>query len=124
MIKEIIASVLLALIVAAGIINMNFAIKTTDKLIEHVNTAEKQHQDGDEKAAEATLVKSLEEWVSHDQYTHIMLRHDDVDNVTEAYYELIAGLQSDSCSPALFSSLVERLTRLSEIEKPNMSSIF
>jgi hypothetical protein len=122
--KELVAAAILVLIAVCGIINIFVAKKTSDTLICEIEQAEKLLFSGDKTGAEKAVSASLEEWLKQDKYSHIMLRHDDVDNVTEAYYELLTGIQSGAEARALFSSLNERIMRLAEIEYPRLSSIF
>ncbi|NCC67898.1 MAG: DUF4363 family protein [Clostridia bacterium] len=122
--KELVAATILVLIAVCGIINISVVIKTTGTLIGEIEQAEKLLFSGDKTGAEKAVGASLEEWLKRDKYSHIMLRHDDVDNVTEAYYELLTGIQSGAEARALFASLNERLERLAEIEQPKLSSIF
>lgn len=122
--KELIAAAILILIAIGGIINISIVRKTTETITGEIDTAEKLLLGGDESGAEKAVLDSLDKWLKRDKYSHIMLRHDDVDNVTEAYYELLAGLRSDMEAPALFASLNERIERLAETEYPKLSSIF
>ena len=122
--KEIIAGAILVLIAVGGIINFSIIRKATDTLTGQMDSAEALYLSGDVSGAEEAVLDSLNEWLNRDKHTHIMLRHEDVDNVTEAYYELLAGLRSDMEARALFASLNERLERLAETEYPKISSIF
>lgn len=79
-----------------------------------------------ETREEATtlLEQSLEEWNAASRYTHIFLRHSDIDNATDAYYDLLQQLQDSETDPGpSYNYLLDQLWRIWEMEQISLGSV-
>lgn len=124
MTKELVAALILIAIPISAVINIRYIDRTTDHLMEQIDKASEQSLSGDTESASETIEDAYSEWQSHDRYAHIMLRHDEVEGVSESFAELRAELQGDGACPAHFDALIERLSGLLEMEQPSLESIF
>lgn len=123
--KEITAIVLLALIFAVSLVNLNFLENWLDELSgQAVNAAERVDK-GDPEGASDILNASLEDWLEKDSYVHIMLRHDEIDPITDEYLALLDELDSGGdATSASFGTLISHLHELQNMERISLSSIF
>lgn len=122
--KEIAAICVLIFIVALSLLNIRYITRETASLEDEIRTAQNEHSLGLDQDAEITVRRSLAQWLANEKYSHIMLRHDDVDSVTEAYYDLLEDMENGQCVPAQFEKVCSQIEKLAEIQKPKLSSVF
>lgn len=123
--REFVALSLLAIILTLTIINTYYVENKTETLTEDIETAEKLYLDGDKEGAAESVEVSFNNWQGWDSYAHILLRHTEVDLVTDAYFELLSQLESEEkVSEASFSKLKEQLNSISRMEQIKVGSIF
>lgn len=122
--KEILALTILALLIIGSVINILFVDSMTDSLMQLVDASEELYVAENYMSASTVLQQSIDRWLSYDAYAHIFLRHQEIDSVTDAYYELLDALgnENPSCR-ALYSMLKYHLKSLSDIEHPSLGSI-
>lgn len=122
--RELVAVSLILIIFALSLVNIRYVESRTDMLTNDVEAAEKLFINGDADAAISLVKESLDNWLSWEPYTHIMLRHSEVDLVTDAYYELLSKLQSEEEVPeAAYRKLKEQLRSISAMERITIGSI-
>ncbi|MGI5984811.1 MAG: DUF4363 family protein [Clostridiales bacterium] len=122
--RELVAVSLILIIFALSLVNIRYVESRTDMLTNDVEAAEKLFINGDADAAISLVKESLDNWLSWEPYTHIMLRHSEVDLVTDAYYELLSKLQSEEEVPeAAYRRLKEQLRSISAMERITIGSI-
>lgn len=122
--RELVAVSLILIIFALSLVNIRYVESRTDMLTNDVEAAEKLFINGDTDAAISLVKESLDNWLSWEPYTHIMLRHSEVDLVTDAYYELLSKLQSEEEVPeAAYRRLKEQLRSISAMERITIGSI-
>ena len=123
--REYVAGALILTIMAVTLYNTSYVERKTKILTENIETAEKIYLNGDRNKASECVEDSMDNWLSWDSYAHIMLRHSEVDLVTDAYFELLTKLQSDDSVPkASFDKLTEQLHSISRMEKVSFGSVF
>lgn len=123
--REIIAGIILVLILAASLVNIWFVDSKTDYLSGQVARAGELADEGNPEEAARVLQESLDDWKKLDKYVHIMLRHDEIDPITDEYYSLLDELDSGGeATSASFETLISRLHELAEIEHLTFDSIF
>lgn len=72
----------------------------------------------------ALLEQSLSAWNAASSYTHIFLRHSDIDNTTDAYYDLLQQLEDTETNPRPgYDYLLDQLWRIWEMERISIGSI-
>ena len=122
--REYIAVALIAAIFVLAMINVHHIESKTLALNNDIELAEKLYYDGDSDGAVSGIEKSLDTWLSWDSYSHIMLRHSEVDVITDAYYELLSELEGeDKVAEASFDKLKEALGSIADKERISLNSI-
>ena len=124
--KEIVAVVLLLLILAGNIWNR----QRLDKVIEELNSLTEEayafSKETDWTEAEDYARSAEEAWLSAHNYTHIFIRHSDVDTLTAAlcdYHGAIVG-RDDGDILASYLRLSASLHCLQYMETLSVGSIF
>ena len=108
--KKSIAALVILLILAAGAWgNLRYLEHFLGELETQV-LASREAEDRDE--AIALLRESLDQWNAAAGYTHVVLRHSDVDNTTDAYYGLLQQLVDEELDPEpSYEHLLDQLRR-------------
>ena len=101
--KELIAGGLLILILTVSLFNIHYINSSMDSLSQQVRQAGQLVDEGKMKEAAEVLQRSLDQWQSMDRYVHVMLRHDEIDPITDEYFALLDELDSggDATSASL-----------------------
>lgn len=123
--KEFIALAVVLAILTFSIINAAYVRGCAEEFSADIQNAQRIYDSGDaEKAADA-VSDSLSGWLQWHKYAHIMLRHSEVDDVTESYYELLADLQNsdDKVTPASFGMVEQKLRNIADMEQMTIGSI-
>ena len=122
--SEYAAFIIIVALLALVLINVNHIENKTLALTEEIELAEKQYFVGDTVGSVSGVEESLNAWLSWDSYSHIMLRHSEVDVITDAYYELLSKLEGETkVSPASFEKLKEALNSIADKERISINSI-
>jgi len=108
--REIIAAALLLSLLGLSIFNVHYMGKKTAILADEIDKAQTLFMDGDTVGAATCIENSLQGWLGWESYSHIMLRHSEIDSLTDAYYALLDEVQSGNEVPeAAFGALTEKL---------------
>ena len=122
--REYVAVLIIAAIFSLALINVHHIESKTLALTSDIELAEKLYFDDDSEGAVSSLEKSLSNWLSWDSYSHVMLRHSEVDVITDAYYELLSELEGEAkVSQAAFDKLKEVLSSIADKERISLNSI-
>jgi zona occludens toxin (predicted ATPase) len=112
--KEIAAAALLLALVAGAAWNIYYTGEMTSELSRQAEACDSE--------SEARL--ALEQWNAVKNYTHMMLRHSEVDRITDDYYSLIAAFRSGGDSDTAKRRLLWRLKALRDMERLSLGSVF
>ena len=76
--------------------------------------------------AEEVLSKAADEWLGTDGYTHIFIRHSEIDSTTDAFFELMSDVRSGDAESAAgsYEKLLAHLSSLYTMERVTLGSIF
>ena len=88
--------------------------------------ASREYADGKkyDKAAEA-LDRALSTWLSSEGYTHIFIRHSEIDSTTDAFYELKEALiNEDPGLGGAYDKLIYHIDSIEGMEQFTLGSIF
>ena len=122
--REYIAVLLIAAIMTLALINIRHIENKTLTLTSDIELAENLYINGDKAGAVDGIEASLDSWLHWDSYSHIMLRHNEIDIITDAYYELLTELEGESKAPsASFDRLKEELRSVIVKERVTLGSI-
>ncbi|MEA4894017.1 MAG: DUF4363 family protein [Oscillospiraceae bacterium] len=124
MIREIIAIVLLAALLALSIFNVGYIEKKADILSGEIDEAHELYKSGDKEGACSLVRESRDNWLGWEAYSHIMLRHSEIDVITSAYFELLSELEGgERVADASFEALIETLSGIVSKERLTLGSL-
>ena len=99
----------------------------TDELTELLTQAQEQVEREDWEGATQLTRQAKEQWVEHEGYLHITLRHADIDAILVSFDEALAFLQGSEHQPAEYAAvnarLLTQLALLIEAELPTVTNI-
>lgn len=126
MAKEICAVALLVLILATMLINIWYLDGLVSEILEYVDRSEELSEAQDYSSAAAELETAVSRWREYDGYTHIFIRHSELDNTVEAFYAVLGDLYAGEGDKAAasFELLRERLKSTADMERVTIGSIF
>lgn len=124
--KELIAAVLLAVIFAGVMLNIRASEKIVSSLMNEVDAAYAQLKSGDSESAVKTIDRAIEHWLTLDGYTHIFIRHSEINSTTEAFFQFKSDIGSGDADAAegSYGLLSETLRSIMTMEQISLGSIF
>lgn len=124
--KELFAAALLAVVFAGVMVNIRVTQSMTAELINDAATALESARRGEFGLAEKQIDKAVDHWLSLDGYTHIFIRHSEINSTTEAFFQLKSDIYAHDTGAAEGSAalLHETLRSLSTMEQISIGSIF
>ena len=122
--KEIIALSLLVLLFAASLFNIWYFDRLCMDIAGEVKASAVALERGEPEAAQEHLNSALHTWLDADSYTHIFIRHPEIDSTADAFYELGQALEenSESCRAA-YDKLLYHLESIRTMEHLRFGSI-
>ena len=123
--KEIFALSLLLLLFAASLFNIWYFDRLCLDIAGEVNASSEALQRGGRAAAREHLDRALQTWLEAENYTHIFIRHPEIDSTADAFYELGQELESadgESCRAA-YDKLLYHLESIRTMEHLRFGSI-
>ena len=124
--KAIAAAVLLVLLFGAAAWNIAHIDALTGNLTALAEEALEFCRAEDYAAAENSLREAIELWYASESYTHIMIRHSEVDSTTDAFYaalETILTRDADAAESAI-ECLEAHLQSIDSMEHVSFKSVF
>lgn len=124
--KELIVGGFLILMLAAAIINIHYLNKLTDKVTHLIEESERYTADGDWSSAEKKAEEASHTWDENDTYTHLVLRHPEIEATTDSIYGYIEQIYSkdQGAAKGAAKAAIARLKSISSIEQIRLGSIF
>ena len=122
--RELAAGTLLALLIAGAWWNIRAVDRLTGDILAGLDTAQAAEARGQPEEAREALGKALKRWLEADRYTHIFIRHAEIDATADAFYELQSQLLSgEGDSSAAYDKLRYHLESIRQMEHPSLGSI-
>lgn len=123
--REFVIIVILVVLVFGSWLNLRYLDSLTAGLEERLMLSKNQAESGDMDMARQTLLDALDIWLSADGYTHIFIRHAEIDTISDAFYELYDTMLNgeDEELDAAFGKLIYHLDSVNEIEHLSLKSI-
>jgi len=124
--KELFAALTIVLLTAASVINILHIKKLIENIgvtVEHASAACLAE---DFSSANTELNTALQTWLDADDYTHIFIRHSEIDTTTDAFYEALEAVlceDRESASAAL-GKLSYHLQSILTMEYVTLRSVF
>lgn len=124
--KEVFALALLGVLVAVSLLNIGGIVRLTDELTESVELAAAAARDENWEGAEKQAEKAIASWKTKDSYTHIVLRHSEIDTLSDALYDFLNDIMDKNLGAAEASSqkVIYHLESISQMERLRLGSIF
>ena len=76
--------------------NTAYIHNTTDSLYSHIEASREHFSSGEWEQARQELYTALEAWEKPGSYTHVALRHSEIDSITDDFYDLLSHLYDQS----------------------------
>ena len=122
--RELAAGALLLLLMAGAWWNIRAVDTLTGDILAGLDISQAAEEQGDHLTAQAALAKALNRWLEADSYTHIFIRHAEIDATADAFYELQSQLLSgEGDSSAAYNKLRYHLDSIQRMEHPSLGSI-
>lgn len=122
--RELAAGTLLVLLIAGAWWNIRAVDALTGDILAGLDASQAAEEQGNHLGAQAALDKALERWLEADSYTHIFIRHSEIDSTADAFYELQSQLLSgEGDSSAAYDKLRYHLDSIQRMEHPSFGSI-
>ena len=124
--REIAAYILLLALFAGSLFNIHAMDKIIGDLRTQVDASYSSAQEGDFYKAKSQLEGAAEKWADLDGYTHIFIRHTEIDSATDAFFDMLSDV-SDENSKSLdgsYRKLDAHLESLMTMEHISIGSIF
>ena len=124
--KELAAAIILALLLTGVMVNIRVASNIILSLKEDVTAAYQCAEKGDFDRAKPQLDAAVEHWMSLDGYTHIFIRHSEINSTTEAYFQLKSDIYAEDMGAVegSYGLLMATLDSLMTMEQLSLGSIF
>ena len=124
--KEIIALVLLIALFAASLYNVHYLENMVGDISGLAAEAYDSLMSGDAGNAEQKLEQAIRMWEKEDGYTHIFIRHSEIDATSDAMFEALGCITAGEPGEAegAFRCLFYHLDSLVGLEKMSLGSIF
>jgi TRAP-type C4-dicarboxylate transport system substrate-binding protein len=126
LLKEILVGCFLILMLTVAVINIRCLTRLTSRVTELIEEAEmlasqENWSKAAEKAEEATRY-----WKNSDAYTHLVLRHSELESATDAIYDFLEQIYAREKGGAkgAAEAAKARMKSISSIEQIRLGSIF
>lgn len=124
--KEIISALLLLLIFSGVLVNIRINERIVSSLINEVDMSYENLKNGNEDKAMQQLDTAIEHWLNLDGYTHIFIRHSEINSTTDAFYGFRSDVGNGDADAAngSYGLLKETLLSLMTMEQISLGSVF
>lgn len=124
--QEIAAIVILLLLLFGSLVNIRYLDSVTEEMLSLADEAMDFARAGDLASAVEKAEAAANYWAGLDGYTHIFIRHPEIDATTDAFCELLGELYAGDVDEALGAHLKlrERLLSMARMEHITFGSVF
>ena len=123
--KEWAALILLLLLLAAALVNVVYLDRLISEIEGELEAADLAAAEGNFREAESRLDAAVSRWTAADSYTHIFLRHPEIDAASDAFFELKQLLAEENAEgyPSALEKLIYHLQSIDEMEHVRLGSV-
>ena len=123
--KEGLAIAIILCVILGSVLNLRFLKSLIHELDAQISEAVAEAEAENWIAAEALASEGMTHWINMDKYTHIFIRHGEIDAVTDAFCSLLGAIKSRDASEIFKAQLAlhSRLNELVEMERVTPGSI-
>ncbi len=124
--KAAAAGALLALLFLAAGWNIRYVDALTGEMLARVEQSRSFCREQNLSAARAALGDAMSYWQDRETYTHIFIRHAELDGVSDAFYDVLAELESGEAdaAEAAYGRLEAHLRCIDDTEQVTLGSVF
>ncbi len=124
--KAIAAGVLLALLFAAAGWNIRRVNRFTDEMVAQVELSRDFCREGNLSAAASALNAAMDRWREAEPWTHIFIRHGELDAVSDAFFDVLIQLGAGDADAAegAYERLEENLRCIDDLEQLSLGTVF
>lgn len=116
---------ILAVLLCAAVYNVHYLDSKMDRLLAYVDTAGTMAGLGQTDSAAAVLSQALSYWDSMGSYTHVFIRHSEIDATSDAFYDCLDCIQDgEADTDAALGKLRSHLCSIVDMEHLSLGSIF
>ena len=122
--RELLAAALLILLLALLLSNIHAIDTLIAEIEKQVYLSSAALARGDRQLAVSELETAMERWRGAEGYTHIFIRHSEIDAVWDAFFELNAALRgAQEADESLYLDLLYHLDSLARMDELHLGSI-
>lgn len=124
--KELFAVLMLVIIIAACIFNVYYVSRMTEEILELISLSEQDALAGDWASAVASAEEAVKLWEGAEEYTHIFIRHSEIDSTTDEFYSMLAELYKEDMGgvKAAYKAVSSRIKSIIKMEIPTFGTVF
>lgn len=124
--KELIAFSLIVLLAAGSLVNISYLRGFMDSLGNQLALSRTAMEQGDCDTAREVLLDAIDDWLSSDGYTHIFIRHAEIDSTTDAFFDLLSDVcaRDTDAAEGAYGKLEAHLASIVGMEQVTLGSIF
>lgn len=124
--KAVFALLLLSSLTLLAAWNLRHLEKLTGELTAGIDAARQHCRQGDYAAAESSLDAALDRWLRSDGYTHVFIRHSEIDTATDMFCDLRGCILAEDSkgAEAEAEKLIRRLRSICAMERISVKSVF
>ena len=126
MTREKLAAILLALLVGISAWSIHKIGALSREIDAELSHAELMAQRADFEAARQSIDNGLKLWLKAERYTHIFIRHPEIDSCTDVFYEALeaAGANKAEDISTSLSKLRYHIESIASMERISLGSVF
>ena len=123
--KEGLAITIILFVILGSVLNLRYLTSLIHELDAQTNKAVSEAEAENWTTSEALASDVMMQWMKMDKYTHIFIRHGEIDAVTDAFCSLLGAIKSRETSDIFMAQLTlhSRLNELVEMERVTPGSI-
>jgi TRAP-type C4-dicarboxylate transport system substrate-binding protein len=124
--KEVLVSIFLVLLLTASLFNIHYLNKLSNDISARINAAVSSAEAENWTEAEKKTEEAIRMWKDSDTYTHLVLRHSEVESATDALYNMAEQVYAQDAGAVRGAGQAasSRLTSIASIERIRLGSIF
>ena len=124
--KELFAILTMFLLIAGSIGNLIHLNQTVDEISNHIEYCRLYCSLEDYSAANTEIVKAKQVWESAEKYTHVFIRHSEIDTISDLFYDIQSAIESREKFEAecTLMKLKHHADSLINMEKVSLGTIF
>ncbi len=123
--KEGLAITIILFVILGSVLNLRYLTSLIHELDAQTNEAVSEAEEENWTTSEALASDVMMQWMKMDKYTHVFIRHGEIDAVTDAFCSLLGAIKSRDTSDIFMAQLTlhSRLNELVEMERVTPGSI-